>query len=133
MNKTPNQSLIALIVDDIASHAPFNPYADQIPADLSGAYDIQDDVVAMLQSRGIRGAPCGYKLTVNSRQLMALFSIDEPAVGRMFSDQNLISPARLKAGDIVICGTHLVPMPLNGASHVVADMDALGTVEFSIA
>ncbi len=121
MNKPIDQALIARIVADIAAHAPFEPYADQIPDDFAAAYDIQDKVVAMLQAQGIRSAPCGYKLAANSRLLMAHFAIDEPAVGRMFSDQKWDSPARLSANDyrslliepeiMAVIGTDMTPRP----------------------
>ena len=38
----------------------------------------------------------------------------------------------LKAGDVVICGTHLPPPPLNDATIVLLDMGPLGHVEFTM-
>lgn len=91
--------MIENIVNDMASHALFNAYADQIPDSFTAAYDIQDQVTALLLKRGIRSAACGYKLAVNSAALMTHFGITEPAAARMFSDQNWPSPARLVAKD----------------------------------
>ena len=99
MNETGDKELVAQIVDDIARHAVFRPYADLISGNLDAAYFIQDQVVEMLQARGIRAAPCGYKLALNSQTLMAHFGVSEPCSGRMFSDQKWQSPAKLSARD----------------------------------
>jgi len=97
VTQQPDKGLITQITDDIASHAPFDPYADQITGTLDAAYDIQDQVAAMLQARGIRAAPCGYKLAMNAQHLMAHFGLDGPCFGRLFSDQKWQSPAKLLA------------------------------------
>ena len=99
MAQQPDKGLITRITDDIASHAPFDPYADQIPDTLDLAYDIQDQVTQMLQARGIRATACGYKLAMNSQHLMAHFGLSGPCFGRLFADQKWPSPARLSAGD----------------------------------
>ena len=99
MTEIAKTDLIARIVDDIATHAAFNSYADLIPENLDAAYYIQDQVADMLVSRGIRAAPCGYKLALNSQHLMAHFGVSEPCSGRLFSDQKWQSPASLSAQD----------------------------------
>lgn len=99
MSNVNTTDLIARIVDDIANHTAFNPYADLIPENLDAAYFIQDQVVEMLEARGIRATPCGYKLALNSQHLMAHFEVSEPCSGRLFSDQKWRSPASLSAQD----------------------------------
>ncbi|MCF6233496.1 MAG: fumarylacetoacetate hydrolase family protein [Rhodobacteraceae bacterium] len=99
MSDAHNADLIARIVDDIANHAVFEPYADLIPENVDAAYFIQDRVVEMLEARGVREAPCGYKLALNSQHLMAHFGRTEPCYGRMFSDQKWQSGASLSAND----------------------------------
>ncbi|PCH67933.1 MAG: hypothetical protein COC12_10785 [Rhodobacteraceae bacterium] len=99
MMDQPDTGLITQIADDIATHAPFNAYADRMSDTLDAGYDIQDQVAAMLQARGIRAAPCGYKLAVNAQHLMAHFALSAPCFGRLFSDQKWQSPAQLSAAD----------------------------------
>ena len=99
MNDAHTTDLIARIVDDIANHATFNSYADLIPENLDAAYFIQDQVVEMLTARGVRAAPCGYKLALNSQHLMAHFGQTQPCYGRLFLDQKWQSPASLSASD----------------------------------
>ena len=97
MNDTDDTDLVRQIVDDIAAHAPFNSYADLIPDNLDAAYYIQDQVVAALVARGVRSAPCGHKLALSSKHLMAHFGVSEPCAGRMFSDQKWQSGAQLSS------------------------------------
>ncbi len=131
MNDADTTDLIARIVDDIANHAAFEPYADLIPENIDAAYFIQDQVVEMLEARGIRGAPCGYKLALNSQSLMAHFGRTEPCFGRMFSDQKWQSPASLSAKDYrgllieaEIMAVMAADMPRRDGGHTRATAEA---------
>ncbi len=131
MREETNSDLIGRIVEDIANHAAFNPYADLIPDTLEAAYSIQDQVVEMLISRNIRAAPCGYKLALNSQHLMAHFGQSEPCSGRMFSDQKWQSPASLSARDYrgllieaEIMAVMGVDMPAREGGHTRASAEA---------
>jgi len=88
-------NLINALVDDMVNLTDFSDYADQIPDDITAAYDIQDQVSAALLAGGHRTALCGYKLAMNSAALMQHFGTSEPGSARMFANQMHPSGAKL--------------------------------------
>jgi 2-keto-4-pentenoate hydratase len=124
-------NLISKIVEDIANHAAFEHYADLIPDNVDAAYFIQDQVVEMLTARGVRAAPCGYKLALSSQHLMAHFGRSEPCYGRIFSDQKWQSGASLSAKDYrgllieaEIMAVMATDMPRQEGGHTRASAEA---------
>ena len=43
-----------------------------------------------------------------------------------------LSDKHLKAGQVVLCGSHMPPKPIGTAKHIYADMGIMGDVEFTI-
>lgn len=99
MTPTATDPVTDRIAHDIVAGAPFSAYppADGVPRSLAQGYALQDAVAAALQASGARGAIAGYKIAVNSPELMAHFRIEEPASGQVFADQTHEGHARLPA------------------------------------
>ncbi|MBK0326613.1 fumarylacetoacetate hydrolase family protein [Rhodobacteraceae bacterium F11138] len=96
---TNPQQPIDKILGDVVTGAAFDPYATQPARTVAQAYALQDAVVAALLNAGHRMAIAGWKIAANSPQLLERFKLDEPATGRVFSDQSHQSPATLAASD----------------------------------
>lgn len=91
-----NQAAVEAIARDIVDAAEFTSHSGA--GDLAAAYAVQDAVAAKLVADGSRKPVAGYKMAANSKGAMQLFSLSEPAAGRVFGDQVHTSPAELAAG-----------------------------------
>lgn len=87
------------ILQDVLAGAPFNAYGVTPLRSVAQAYALQDSLTSALVETDSHGPVAGWKIAANSVQLMERFKLEEPATGRVFSNQRRNSPATLKVGD----------------------------------
>lgn len=96
---TEGGEAVARIVQDIRSHAAFDPYSTSPPRDARTGYALQDRVAEALSNDDAFGPVAGWKIAANSPALLERFRLSEPASGRVFAAQRRDSPATLRAED----------------------------------
>ncbi|HEV2532344.1 2-keto-4-pentenoate hydratase [Phenylobacterium sp.] len=70
--------------------------------DMDFAYDVQDQLVAMIA--GSAAPPAGYKIGLTTPRMQQMCGIDEPIVGVVFANRIHPSPARVAVKDFVRLG-----------------------------
>ena len=91
------------LIGEYSAHRALKRFPqDLTPSGLEEAYAIQSEFVTLRRAK--EGALGGYKLAYTTATMQARTGLTEPALGYMFKNRLLDSPATVRAGDYVNLG-----------------------------